>query len=474
LVAAFDAWFDEFPHLPVRTFDQILGMVAGLPSSTDAFGLGDVSLLSIETDGSYHDLDVLKITEEGGTAIGESLESAPIAAAADSDRIADHRRLLTLDGLAPECAQCPEVKICGGGAVPHRFDHDGFDHPTVYCAEMLTLIAHVRNRLISELRDPTAGRALDRHTFPAGFSRAEPGSGPVRELLAAWEGDAIAEWETEFPGAFTAVAADALGQAVTHPAIVLRSRVTRDARRGVMTSSLGGRSIAPDPDATGAVLAEVGHCRPWSIHRDEPWLRAPFDPPIVFETDPATVEAARRVTSDALALIGTYSPPLLSEMTLLCREVQFIRDLDAEPDKCVSFSDDILPGAVFVSVAGRDPGTMIDAVDLADSLIHECRHQKLYLLQRTHQLFERDYPLVSSPWRQDLRPPSGLLHALFVFVELYDFWAFMSTYQPGERADAEMELTARRLHDGFAVLDTTALTPTGQQLMNELRERSPQ
>ena len=65
LVGAFDYWFDTLPDLPLRTFDAVLGAVAGLPSGTDAFGFGDVSVLTIETDGTYHDLDVLKITEEG-------------------------------------------------------------------------------------------------------------------------------------------------------------------------------------------------------------------------------------------------------------------------------------------------------------------------------------------------------------------------------------------------------------------------
>ena len=66
LVSAFDLWLDHYPHLSVRTFEALLDAVSGLASHTDAFGLGDVSLISIETDGSYHDLDVLKVTHDGG------------------------------------------------------------------------------------------------------------------------------------------------------------------------------------------------------------------------------------------------------------------------------------------------------------------------------------------------------------------------------------------------------------------------
>src|SRR3546814_2339556 len=65
---------------------------------------------------------------------------------------------------------------------------------------------------------------------------------------------------------------------------------------------------------------------------------------------------------------------------MACGAIQFIRDPLAHPDKIVSFSDNSVPGALYVSVLqGDDP---IDAYDLADSLLHEHRHQKLYLLER--------------------------------------------------------------------------------------------
>ena len=46
---------------------------------TDAFGLGDVSLLSIETDGTYHDLDVLKVVGDGATRLEGSVRGTPIS-----------------------------------------------------------------------------------------------------------------------------------------------------------------------------------------------------------------------------------------------------------------------------------------------------------------------------------------------------------------------------------------------------------
>lgn len=482
LLATFDAWFDRYAHLPVRTFDQLLRGAAGLPSGTDAFGLGDVSLLTIETDGSYHDLDVLKITEAGGTAVGSGVNEAAITDAASSERIARHRALLTLSGLSPTCRACPEVELCGGGSVPHRFSADGFANPTVYCQEMLGLIGHVRRRLAGQV-------AVERATVEA--RRQEPGidrAYDTAEASAAWVDALVRAWAAEGVTGFRSAVestsgADVDGTLATiespeasgghlaiAPEVVLWTHVALDARRGVVTRSLDGDVVRPDVDLLRR-LPELSAQRStfeWSVHRDEPWLRKPFGHPIVFEDDPADVECGRALVREALQLVAEYSPPLVAEMTLLSREVQFVRDLDADPDKCVSFSDDVLPGVLYVSL--RTGAGTIAVTDLADSLVHEHRHQKLYLLQRAVPLVERDLPLVPSPWREDPRPPSGLLHAAFVFVELRRLWRFIAATRPGERRRAETEIAVNddRLRDAWRTLAGVALTASGRRLVGEL------
>jgi uncharacterized protein len=66
-------------------------------------------------------------------------------------QIQNHRKLLTYEGLAPQCQKCLVVDVCGGGSIPHRYAEDGFTHPTVYCYEMLTLINHAKERFQHQL-----------------------------------------------------------------------------------------------------------------------------------------------------------------------------------------------------------------------------------------------------------------------------------------------------------------------------------
>jgi uncharacterized protein len=157
LLEAFDLWFDRYPELRVRLFDAILAACAGIPSDTDAFGLGRVNVLTIETDGSYHGHDVLKITKDGATSLGMNLDEHSISDAAQSPDLLSYGALLQLDGLSETCQACREVTICGGGSVPHRYSHLGFANPSVYCFELLTLIRHARTRMQAALGTKSLG-----------------------------------------------------------------------------------------------------------------------------------------------------------------------------------------------------------------------------------------------------------------------------------------------------------------------------
>lgn len=472
VLKAFDVWFERYPELPVRTFDALLGAIAGLPGGTDAFGTGDVSLITIETDGTYHDLDVLKITKEGATALGGCVEDTPISTVARSAGLEAHRKLLRSDGLSALCRSCPEVAVCGGGSVPHRFDGEGFDNPTVYCREMLSLIPHARRRLRAELDTrkhrqppPIPVQSLD------DYDRALSAAALVNELLGRWRAEQAqrllqaAQAVGDPASALSALPEPQVGDLALRPGVVAWTKVALDSSRGLPVRSLAGETLRADPDYLIRMAAEPADG--WGVHRFDPWLRAPFGGPIRFEDDDELIDAASERVVHACRLIEEHDAHLAAEMSLLVRDIQFVRDDSAHPDKYVSFSDDVVPGALFVSVIAG--GSLISVEDLADSLIHEHRHQKLYLLDRFVRLVERDRPLVPSPWREEPRPPSGLLHAAFVFVELRRFWAGLARH--GRRPDAEDQTRVidGRLAAAWETLAGTALTPAGRQLVAALR-----
>ncbi len=473
LIDAFDAWLETYPGLPARTFEALLDAVSGLPSGTDAFGFGDVSLISLETDGSWHDLDVLKVTGDGATRLIGSAADTSIAAVASSDPIAAHRRILSKEGLCATCQSCEFVDICGGGSVPHRYANGNLDNPTVYCREMKALVSHVRRRLENMLVDP-AGLDDDLPAFDIDmFELAETSAA----ILSQLHGDALDEDSSALAEAIgaldmdvAAIEPEALRHAARRPGVVAWQRAKRAIAAGTIVTDVDGRPVDVDADYPAEALMAAGLGATFEVGEDDRWLRKPFGESILFE-GAEVAEQGRALVAEAMEIIERWRPAVAKELRSICAAVQFVRDPSAHPDKIVSFSDNSVPGALFVSIV--QGSGLIDPYDLADSLVHEYRHQKLYLFERSHPTTSPG-ALVVSPWREDLRPASGLLHAIFVFVELRRFWEHVRDKGPSRlnnRAVAQLEDTERNLADAFATLRDCQLTPAGRALADILEAR---
>lgn len=176
------------------------------------------------------------------------------------------------------------------------------------------------------------------------------------------------------------------------------------------------------------------------------------------------------IIDDAISLIYSWKPSIIDEMRLISPDIQFIRDPKAHIDQIVSFSDNSVPGALYVQLVRSKE--YISPCDLADSIIHEHRHQKLYLLQRLSPIINQDFPLVKSPWREELRPPTGLFHALYVFVELLDFWTIlMKNNKYSERAMIECQKIKEKLNEGFLTIENCDLTETGKLILSIIKKR---
>ncbi|PNA00047.1 MULTISPECIES: cyclophane-forming radical SAM/SPASM peptide maturase YhhB [unclassified Pseudomonas] len=481
LVNAFDVWFDHYAHIPLRTFEALLDVSAGLPSGTDAFGFGDVSLLSIETDGSYHDLDVLKVTQDGITRLAGTVIDTPIAEVAQSAAIAQHRRYLRKEGLSQTCQSCEIVDICGGGSLPHRFSEDGFINPTVYCNEMKRLVAHISYRLNEHLQnaDEIIFADLPQSFDLAEFELAETAAHHLNELCEDAKSNAVKHMHEAlqlFANDASAIELLSLPDSLLERAAVLPgsiawSNAALAQHRGHTLLAVDGQPISFDTQYLTQVLSLIQQTVPASDlkvgHEDE-WLRAPFGKSIYFESSELT-QAGRELVQRAMEIVRAWRPALATEILKACRAVQFVRDPSADPRKIVSFSDNSVPGALYVSISQGNH--LIDPYDLADSLIHEHRHQKLYLLERFTPTVERTNAQVVSPWREDLRPPSGLLHAVFVFVELRRFWMHVRDHGPAElnsRAVNQLADTDLHLSQAFVTLQECPLTEMGQRLVGVL------
>lgn len=148
------------------------------------------------------------------------------------------------------------------------------------------------------------------------------------------------------------------------------------------------------------------------------------------ETAPEFQETQVGLVEDALALVERHHPLAFRHL----REVVKLTALKppAFGDYSnVSYSD--LPGA-FILSAVQEPYW------IADGLIHELFHNRLFFIEEREAILtnagteDGESPgEFYSPWRDDLRPLSGLLHAIYVYLAVSQFW--FSVLRSGETSE---------------------------------------
>lgn len=148
LIPVFNQWFaEDDPEVRIRLFWSLISAMMGGLQKTDAFGNPLMSYLIIETDGSIQALDALRVCEDGIADSGLNV----LQHGFDDLHVGlplVHQVVHEGIPLSAVCEACSEREICGGGYLPHRYSRDkGFNNPSVWCKDILKLLAHIRSQV---------------------------------------------------------------------------------------------------------------------------------------------------------------------------------------------------------------------------------------------------------------------------------------------------------------------------------------
>lgn len=148
LAALFDHWYHSADgSVGIRLFDDIMSLILGGSSRSEEIGLSPVTVIVVESDGGIALTDVLK-TPDDITGLNVARDAFD-AASLTSRAAAVQARALA---LAVPCRTCLVGRVCGGGLYAHRYHADnGYDNPSVYCADLYHLITHIQRRLAADL-----------------------------------------------------------------------------------------------------------------------------------------------------------------------------------------------------------------------------------------------------------------------------------------------------------------------------------
>jgi len=120
-------------------------------------------------------------------------------------------------------------------------------------------------------------------------------------------------------------------------------------------------------------------------------------------------------------------------------------------------------------------GACSDTLELADHLVHEHHHNRLFALEAHQALLEEEDPAQPverfySPWRDELRSLRGLLHGAYVFVPVHALWHAARALDPA--AELHAARISLQLEIAVDLLERYARpTDLGAALLASITER---
>lgn len=113
--------------------------------------------------------------------------------------------------------------------------------------------------------------------------------------------------------------------------------------------------------------------------------------------------------------------------------------------------------------------------DLADALVHELQHSKLNAVFELVSLHDADDRYFYAPWRDDPRPLNGVLHGIYAFTSVVEFWCARRKRVPAQRAvTADFTFVLRALQVRLAIEGIAArahLNEWGRLFLDTLSRR---
>ncbi|MFF4989981.1 FxsB family cyclophane-forming radical SAM/SPASM peptide maturase [Streptosporangium saharense] len=151
LIPIFDRWYGSAAaQTEIRIFREIMRLLTGGVSRTEAVGLSPARMVVVETNGGIEQSDILKSSYHGAAATPLHVLRDPFDAALLHPAMA--ARQIGERALAPVCQACDLRSVCGGGLYAHRYSTvGGFLGPSVYCPDLYRLITHIRTRLARDV-----------------------------------------------------------------------------------------------------------------------------------------------------------------------------------------------------------------------------------------------------------------------------------------------------------------------------------
>jgi uncharacterized protein len=143
LIPVFDEWWNEnHPDVRIAFFDSLLRLMVGSHVHSDSLGADPLTTVVVDCNGSIRPVDSLRRNGAGARPAELNVASHSIESIFQQPTF--QKALAGQESLCQTCRKCEIRDVCGGGYLPSRFSQwNGFDNPSVYCADLIKFVRHV-------------------------------------------------------------------------------------------------------------------------------------------------------------------------------------------------------------------------------------------------------------------------------------------------------------------------------------------
>ena len=172
---------------------------------------------------------------------------------------------------------------------------------------------------------------------------------------------------------------------------------------------------------------------------------------------------------EALQLLEYVVPSAMCIHALVRSIIVLVPD---NPDTDISYSHPAIPFSIFISCSAQPSN--YQEIRLLEAILHEAMHLQLSLTERYIPLIEssRETDLYYSPWRNENRPARGVLHGLFVFRAIYEFFSILLAHPQSTSikfyTNRRLEHIAHEIRSLTGFPSSDALTATGSLFAEQL------
>ena len=164
---------------------------------------------------------------------------------------------------------------------------------------------------------------------------------------------------------------------------------------------------------------------------------------------------------DAIELFEKLFPEDFSKILSLSSHYYFIHN---STNRFSSASSEKIPGIIYLPCINN-------VGHLAECILHENLHQLLFRIEKIIDIYNGGQIIEKywSPWRDDPRPLRMIMHGVFVFAGVIDYWIRMIDIRNTSEDHYQLFLRSKQVQEGLKVLDKHAnYSSAGKKLHRHL------